>query len=125
MASEDIVTDLAAKHGRQSPASEAFVRGEPTLVLSELTLRELDVAPIAGMNHEEIIRWLRSQPYSDPFLQRLADKAAQQGDLPADGAARPPRGGEVAVGRRARRKALTRRLEHGHIVADTPTVGYE
>ena len=35
---------------------------------------------IAGMNHEEIIRWLRSQRYSDPFLQRLAEKAAQQGD---------------------------------------------
>lgn len=38
---------------------------------------------IAGMNHEEIIRWLRSQRYSDPFLQRLADKAAQQGDAAA------------------------------------------
>jgi hypothetical protein len=35
---------------------------------------------IAGMNHAEIIRWLRSQRYSDPFLQRIADKAAQQGD---------------------------------------------
>ena len=43
---------------------------------------------IAGMNHEEIIRWLRSQRYSDPFLQRLADKAAQQGDLPAPAAHR-------------------------------------
>jgi len=32
---------------------------------------------IAGMNHEEIIRWLRSQRYSDPFLQRIAEKAAQ------------------------------------------------
>ena len=35
---------------------------------------------IAGMNHEELIRWLRSQRYSDPFLQRIADKAAQRGD---------------------------------------------
>ena len=43
---------------------------------------------IAGMNHEEMIRWLRSQRYSDPFLQRLADKAAHQGDAPA---AAPPR----------------------------------
>jgi hypothetical protein len=34
---------------------------------------------ISGMNHAEIIRWLRSQRYSDPFLQRIADKAAQQG----------------------------------------------
>lgn len=34
---------------------------------------------IAGMNHEEIIRWLQSQRYSDPFLKRLAEKAAQQG----------------------------------------------
>lgn len=35
---------------------------------------------IAGMNHEELIRWLRLQRYSDPFLQQIADKAAQQGD---------------------------------------------
>ena len=44
---------------------------------------------IAGMNHEEMIRWLRSQRYSDPFLQRLADKAAQQGDAAAAASPRP------------------------------------
>ncbi len=38
---------------------------------------------IAGMNHEELVRWLRSQRYSDPFLQRMAGKAAQQGDAAA------------------------------------------
>jgi len=44
---------------------------------------------IAGMNHEEMLRWLRSQRYSDPFLQRLADKAAQQGDAAAAASPRP------------------------------------
>ena len=36
---------------------------------------------IAGMNHEEMIRWLRPQRYSDPLLQRLAHKAAQYASL--------------------------------------------
>lgn len=37
-------------------------------------------AEIADMNHDEIVRWLRRHRYEDPFLQRLADKAAQQAD---------------------------------------------
>ena len=43
---------------------------------------------IAGMNHEEMLQWLRSHRYSDPFLQRLADKAAQQGDAAGAASAR-------------------------------------
>ena len=33
---------------------------------------------IEGMTYDEIIRWLRSRRYTDPVLQRLADKAAQR-----------------------------------------------
>lgn len=32
---------------------------------------------IADMSYPELVQWLRSQPYSDPFLQRLAEKAAR------------------------------------------------
>ena len=42
---------------------------------------------IAEMKYSDLIRWLRSHQYSDAFLQRLAERAAQQGDAP-DGAAR-------------------------------------
>ena len=45
-------------------------------------------AAIEGMSREELVRWLRSHRYTDPVLQRLADKAAQ-----AEAAVRP------AVGR--------------------------
>lgn len=42
---------------------------------------------IADMGYEDLARWLRRHQYSDPCLQRLAEKAAQQGDA-ADGASR-------------------------------------
>jgi hypothetical protein len=35
---------------------------------------------LAGMSYEEIATWLRSHRYSDPLLQRLADKAAHRSD---------------------------------------------
>ena len=35
---------------------------------------------IAGMNYNELAEWLRAHQYSDPFFQRLAEKAAQQAD---------------------------------------------
>ena len=41
---------------------------------------------IAKMKYDELVQWLRAHRYSDPVLQRLAEKAAQ-GDA-ADGAAR-------------------------------------
>lgn len=42
---------------------------------------------IAEMKYGDLVRWLRSHQYSDAFLQRLAERAAQQADAP-DGAAR-------------------------------------
>ncbi len=35
-------------------------------------------AEIEGMSYEQIVQWLRSRRYSDPVLERLARKAAQQ-----------------------------------------------
>jgi hypothetical protein len=40
-------------------------------------IRDRLSAEIAEMSYEELIHWLRAHQYSDPFLQRLADKAAQ------------------------------------------------
>lgn len=45
-------------------------------------------AEIEDMTYDEMLRWLRSRRYTDPVLQRLADKAAQQ----ADAADRPAAG---------------------------------
>jgi hypothetical protein len=33
---------------------------------------------IQNMSHEELAGWLRSHRFSEPLLQRLADKAARQ-----------------------------------------------
>jgi hypothetical protein len=38
---------------------------------------------IADMSHDDLAQWLRAHQYSDPFLQRLAEKAAQQADAAA------------------------------------------
>ena len=45
-------------------------------------------AEIEGMSYDELVQWLRSRRYTDPVLQRLAEKAAQQ----ADAADRPTAG---------------------------------
>ena len=39
-------------------------------------------AEIATMDHRELVRWLRSFRYSDPALQRLADRlrTGERGD---------------------------------------------
>jgi len=37
-------------------------------------------AEIEGMTYDELLQWLRSRRYTDPVLQRLADKAAQRAD---------------------------------------------
>ena len=45
-------------------------------------------AEIEGMSYDELVQWLRSRRYTDPLLQRLAEKAAQQ----AEAADRPSAG---------------------------------
>jgi hypothetical protein len=35
-------------------------------------------AEIGGMSYDELVRWLRGHRYTDPVLQCLAEKAAQQ-----------------------------------------------
>lgn len=52
-------------------------------VQSMRQIRDRLSAEIAEMSYDELARWLRSHQYSDPFLQRLAEKAARQGDAPA------------------------------------------
>ena len=37
-------------------------------------------AEISAMSYEELLQWLRGHRYEDPWLQRLAEKAAQQAD---------------------------------------------
>jgi hypothetical protein len=37
-------------------------------------------AEIEGMTLEEELKWLASQEVADPFLRRLRERAAQQGD---------------------------------------------
>jgi len=34
---------------------------------------------IADKSYEDLVQWLRSHRYADPFLQRLAEEAAQRG----------------------------------------------
>ena len=46
--------------------------------------REKLSAEIAGMTYQELVQWLRDHRYTDPVLQRLAEKAVQQAN-PADG----------------------------------------
>jgi hypothetical protein len=43
---------------------------------------------IGDMSYDDLVHWLRAHRYSDPFLQQLAEKAAQR----ADAADRPSRG---------------------------------
>ena len=57
------------------PTSKTF-----DCVQSMREIRDRLSAEIADMNYDELSRWLRSHQYSDPFLQRLAEKAAQQAD---------------------------------------------
>jgi hypothetical protein len=44
------------------------------------SIRDKVSADIAGMTLEQELAWLASQELSDPFLKRLRDGAAQQGD---------------------------------------------
>lgn len=49
-------------------------------VQSMRQVRDKISAEIAGMSYHELAQWLRAHRYSDPFLQRLADKAARQAE---------------------------------------------
>lgn len=35
---------------------------------------------VFDMSYDELIKWLRTHQYDDPALQRLAEKAARQGE---------------------------------------------
>ncbi len=48
------------------------------------SIRDKISAQIEGMTLEEELEWLASQDIRDPFLKRLREKAAQQGDSTAD-----------------------------------------
>ena len=58
-----------------NPSSKAF-----DCVQSMRQIRDRLSAEIADMGHDQLVRWLRAHQYSDPILQRLAEKAAQQAD---------------------------------------------
>jgi hypothetical protein len=56
-----------------SPKSKAF-----DCVQSMRQIRDRLSREIGNLGHDELTRWLRSHRYTEPFLQRLAEKAAQQ-----------------------------------------------
>ena len=37
---------------------------------------------VAGMSYDDLVKWLRAHRYTDPLLQRLAEKAAVQSGSP-------------------------------------------
>lgn len=51
-------------------------------------VRNVLSSEIEDMSYDELITWLRSHPYTEPLLQRLAEAAAQG----ADAADRPVAG---------------------------------
>ena len=57
------------------PSSKTF-----DCVQSMREIRDKISAEIAEMSYDELAQWLRTHQYSDPFLQRLAERAAQQAD---------------------------------------------
>ena len=57
------------------PSSKSF-----DCVQSMRQIRDRLSAEIADMSYDELSQWLREHQYSDPFLRRLAEKAAQQAD---------------------------------------------
>ena len=65
------------------PSSKTF-----DCVQSMRQARDRLSAEIADMKHDELAQWLRAYRYSDPILQRLAEKAAQQGDAAVNAARR-------------------------------------
>ncbi len=63
-----------------NPESKAF-----DCVQSMRQTRDRLSAEIANLTYDELVQWFRSHEYTDPFLRRLAEKAAQQAAA-ADGA---------------------------------------
>jgi hypothetical protein len=63
-----------------SPKSDDF-----DCVQSMRQIRDRLSREIAHLSHDELTQWLRSHQYTEPLLQRLADRAAQQARV-ADGA---------------------------------------
>ncbi len=59
-----------------NPSSKTF-----DCVQSMRQIRDRLSAEIAEMSFDELAQWLRAHQYSDPFLQRLAERAAQQADV--------------------------------------------
>ena len=57
------------------PASKAF-----DCVQSMRQTRDRLSAEIADLSYAELTQWLRAYRYSDPVLQRLAERAAKQAD---------------------------------------------
>ncbi len=65
------------------PSSKTF-----DCVQSMRQIRDRISAEVADMSYDELAQWLRTHKYSDPFLQRLAEKAAQQADAAGDASRR-------------------------------------
>lgn len=65
------------------PSSKTF-----DCVQSMRQIRDRVSAEVADMSYDELAQWLRAHKYSDPFLQRLAEKAAQQADAAGDASRR-------------------------------------
>lgn len=57
------------------PSSNAF-----DCVQSMRQARDTLNSDIESMTFDDLVNWLRDHPYSDPLLQRLADKAAQHAE---------------------------------------------
>lgn len=55
------------------PSSKTF-----DCVQSMRQIRDRLSAEIAEMSYDQLAKWLRVHQYSDPILQRLAERAAQQ-----------------------------------------------
>lgn len=65
------------------PASKAF-----DCVHNMREIRDRLSAEIADKEYANLVRWLRSHRYADPFLRQLAERAAQQADGPDDASRR-------------------------------------
>lgn len=65
-----------------NPISKTF-----DCVQSMRQIRDRLSGEIATLTYEELVQWFRSHHYTDPFLQRLSEKATQQAAA-TDGAAR-------------------------------------
>jgi hypothetical protein len=56
-----------------SPKSKTFDCVQTMRQIRDRLSREIE-----NLSHDELTWWLRSHRYTEPFLQRLADKAVQQ-----------------------------------------------